>query len=70
MQFVYAYKTRLNITQLEKARFIKVNKLKSTQIELFYFFYFMCVAANASELFCVAYLANIERFLYDSILSF
>ena len=25
-------------------------------------FYFMCVAANASALFCMAYLANIERF--------
>ena len=25
----------------------------------------MCVAANASELFCTAYLAIIERFLSD-----
>ena len=24
----------------------------------------MCAAANASELFCMAYLANDERFLY------
>ena len=34
-----------------------------TQVELFSFFHFMCVAANASELSCVAHLANIERFL-------
>ena len=36
------------------------------QVELFLFFHFMCVAAIASELFCMAYLANIERFLYHS----
>ena len=30
----------------------------------------MCVAANASELFSMAHLANIKRFLYDSNLSF
>ena len=61
---------RLKITQLEKARFIKMNELKSFEVELFYFFHFMCVAANASEFFCMAYLANIERFLYHSNLSF
>ena len=44
--------------------FIKVNKLKLAQVELFSLFHFMCVAANTSELFCVAHLANIERFLY------
>ena len=32
---VHAYKRRLKITQLEKARFIKVNELKLTEIELF-----------------------------------
>ena len=41
-----------------------------TQVELFYFFHFMCVAANASELFYVAHLANTERFLYHSNISF
>ena len=30
----YAYKTRLKITQLDKMRFIKLNELKLTQIEL------------------------------------
>ena len=44
---------RLKITQLEKAHFIQVNELKLTQLELFKFFHFMCVAANASELFCM-----------------
>ena len=43
-------------------RFIKVNELKLTQVELFSFFYFMCAAPNASELFCMANLANIARF--------
>ena len=50
------------MTQLEKLYFIKVDELKLTQVELFKFFHFMCVAANESELFCVAHLANIERF--------
>ena len=40
---------RLKITQLEKVRFIKMNELKLTQIELFLLFYFKSVAANVSE---------------------
>ena len=59
-------KQRLKITQHEKVRFIKVNELKLTQVELFQFFHFTGVAANASELFCMAHLANNERFLYHS----
>ena len=57
---------RLKISELEKVHFIKVNELKLTEVEIFYFFHFMRVAANASALFCMAYLANIERFLYHS----
>ena len=34
------------------------------------FFHFMCVAADASELFRMAHLANIECFLFHSNLSF
>ena len=67
---MHVLKTRLNITELEKARFIKVNELKLTQVELFLFFYFMCAAANTFELFCMAHLENNERFLYHSNLSF
>ena len=65
-------KTRLKITQFENVRFIKVNELKLTQIELFQFFFqFMCVAVNASESFCMTHLEkNIERFSYHSKLSF
>ena len=59
-------KTRLKITQLEKASFIKVKELKLIEVELFQFVHFMCVAANASELFCMAHLANIEWLLYSS----
>ena len=48
-----------------------MNELKLSQVELFsFFFHFMCVADNASELFCMARLENIERFLYYSNLSF
>ena len=36
----------------------------------FQFFHFKCVAAHASELFCMAQLANNERFLYHSKFSF
>ena len=63
-------KTKLKVTQLEKVHFIKVKELKLTQVKLFYFFPFMCVAANASELFCMAHSANIERFLYHCNISF
>ena len=58
------------MTLLEKVRFIKVHALKLTQVQLFSFFHFMFVAANASELFCMAHLANIQRFLNHSDLSF
>ena len=51
-------KQRLKITQLEKVSFMKVNELKLTQVELFQFFHFMCDTANASDLFCMARLAN------------
>ena len=51
---IYTLKNqRLKVTQFDKARFIKVNELKLSQIELFSFFHFMCAAANASELFCM-----------------
>ena len=50
--------------------FIQANKLKLAQVELFSFFHFMCAAANASELFCMVHLADNERFLYHSNLSF
>ena len=48
--------------QLEKVRFIKVNELKLTQVELFSFFHLMCAASNASELFFMVHLANNECF--------
>ena len=51
-------KTRLKATQLEEGRFIKVNDLELTQVEFFSFLQFTCVAAIASELFCMANLAN------------
>ena len=45
------------------------DKINSSWVILV-FFYFMCVAATASELFCIAHLANIECFLYHSKFSF
>ena len=63
-------KIRLKETQIEKMHFMKVNLLKLSQVELFLVFHFACAAANASELFCMAHLANKERFLYHSIISF
>ena len=51
-------------------RFIKVNELELTQVEVFSFFHSMCVAANSFEFFCMALLQNTERFLYHSKLSF
>ena len=67
---LHSYNERLKISQLEKMRYIKVNELKLTQVELFSCFHFKSVAANVSELFCMAHLANSERFLYHSDLSF
>ena len=58
------------ITKLLKVSFAKMNELKLCQVELFSFFQFMFASANASELFCMAYLADIERFLYHSNFSF
>ena len=60
----------MKTTQFEKVHIIcKVNELNITQFELFsFFFYFMCVATDVSKLFCLAHLANIERFL--SIVTF
>ena len=43
--------TILKITPLEKARFIKVNELKLTHVELFYIFHILRVASNASEFY-------------------
>ena len=63
-------KNKIEITRHEKVRFIKVNELKLTQVELFSFFRFMCVAAKAFEVFYMTHLANTERFLYYSKLSF
>ena len=63
MLFKTLKKQRLKITQVKKVHFIKVNELKLTQVELFSFFHFMCVAANESELFCMAHSANIEQFI-------
>ena len=53
-------------------RFIKVNELKLTQVELFSFFHhhFKCVTADVSELFCMAHLGKNVLFLYHPKLSF
>ena len=56
--------------QLEMLRFIKVIEIKLTKIELFSFFCFMCVAANAFKLLCMTHLENIDRFLYHSDILF
>ena len=45
-------------------------KLKLQPVLSFSSFNFMCAAANLFELFCMAYLASNERFLYHSNLSF
>ena len=52
----------MKLTLFEKVRFIKVNELKLTQVELFSFFHLKCAAANVPEMFCLAYLANNELF--------
>ena len=59
---MHALKTTLKITQVEKVHYIKVNEFKLTHVELFSFFHFMCVAAIASELFCMVLLASTESF--------
>ena len=56
--------------KIENNSTIKVNELKLPQVELFSFCHFMCVAANASGLFGMAHLPNMERFSYHSNLSF
>ena len=51
-------------------RFINVNDLKLTEVELFQFFHSICVAADAFELIYMFHLANIERFVHHSNLLF
>ena len=68
--YISFYTGLKNQTQPEKTRFIKVNELKLTQVELFYFFQFIRIDTNASEFFDMAHLANIESFLYHPHLSF
>ena len=60
----------MKITQLEKGRFIKVNELKLTQVELFSVFHFKCVATNVSELLCIVHSSKNEGFLHHSNPSF
>ena len=70
LQIYMLKKQRGKIIQLEKVRFMKMNELKLTQVELFSFFHCMCAAANASKLFCMRHLANNECFLYHYSLPF
>ena len=51
-------------------RFIKNEWVKINSSWVILVFYFMYVAADASELFCMAYLAIIERFLTILIFHF
>ena len=61
----------MKTAQFAKVRLIKVNDLNLTEVSLISFFHFICVTANASELFCMVHLKkNVERFLYHSNLSF
>ena len=61
---------KIEKTQFEKMRFIKGNKLKLTQVELFLFFHFKCVAANASENLYGTFNKKMSAFLYLFNLSF
>ena len=64
------YTLRMKTTKIEKVCFIKMNEIKLTQVELFSIFHCMCVAADASKLFCMSDFANTECFLYHCKLSF
>ena len=55
---------------LTQSSFLALNELKLTQIAIFLFFHIMLVFSNASELFCMAHLANIKSFLYNCNLPF
>ena len=48
-KYVYTLKKILKIIELKKVRFMKMNELKLTQVELFSFFHFKCVDAYVSE---------------------
>ena len=70
MNIKHSENKKLKIAQLEKLHFIKVDKLKLTQGEIFTFLYFKSVPDNVSGLFRTAHLSNKEHFLYQSNLSF
>ena len=48
----------------------KIKSNSTSEAAFYHFFHFKCDAANASELFKMTHLANIEGFLYHSYLSF
>ena len=68
--FITSLKNKIENNSTWEGTFYQSEWVKLIQAELFSLFHFMCVAANAFELFCMAHLASIERFLYHSNLSF
>ena len=52
-------------SELYQSKWVKINSSW-----VIFIFRFMCAAANASELLCMAHLVNNERFLYHSNLPF
>ena len=68
------HNTRLNIkienNSTSNGAFYQSEWVKNNSSWVSLVFRFIYVAANASELFCMVHLTNIERFLYYSNLSF
>ena len=69
-EFFTLLEKKIENNSASEGAFYQSEWAKLTQVVLFYFFHFMCVAANASGLLYMSYLANNEHFLYHSNLSF
>ena len=63
-------KNKIENNSTREGAFYQNALIKINSIWVISFFHLMCVVANASKLFYTANLANIERFLYHSNLSF
>ena len=69
LSFITRFKNKIGNNSTEEGAFYQNEWVKINSSWVISFFHFMFVAANTSELFCMAYLADIECFLYHSNLS-
>ena len=64
---VTSLKNKIENNSTWEGAFYQIEWVKFTEVELLSFFHFLCVAANASELFCMVHLVNINILHHSNI---